>query len=228
VIINDTSHTPTGSLREADTYATNQLTTTLLLPAYDVSGVVWMRLSTTDTFPLANWLTYNFTQTWLLSPPDYTKTVYAQFRDADGNVSAPVSDTIILDTISPTSEIVGSFSASGGSPVTITWEGEDERSGLAYYDVQIRDATTDTWRFLLRRTVLTQTFIIGEAGHTYFFRCRATDRAGNVENWPVRTPVGGVTLDLWRDRYRIIAPLDKASYRREQWMVYLPPVLRER
>ncbi len=33
---------------------------------------------------------------WL--PGDGTKTVYAQFRDADGNLSPVVSDTIVLDT----------------------------------------------------------------------------------------------------------------------------------
>ena len=211
VIINDTSHTPTRPLNEADTYATNRPTTTLLLPAYDVSGVAEMRLSTTDTFPLANWLTYNFSHTWMLSSPDGTKTVYAQFRDGDGNVSAPVSDTIIFDTISPTSRIIAA--GSRGS-ITITWEGEDERSDVAFYDVQIRGGASDDWRYLLWHTTLTQTFVICQSGHTCSFRVRATDRAGNVEDWPVARPIGGATIvfgrgggwpavylpRIWRDR----------------------------
>ena len=38
---------------------------------------------------------------WTLAPGDGTKTVYAQYRDADGNVSPVVSDTIVLDTTGP-------------------------------------------------------------------------------------------------------------------------------
>ena len=38
---------------------------------------------------------------WTLTPGDGTKTVYAQDRDADGNLSPVVSDTIVLDTTAP-------------------------------------------------------------------------------------------------------------------------------
>jgi hypothetical protein len=44
---------------------------------------------------------YAATATWSLTPGSGTKTVYAQFRDGDGNESAVVSDTVVLDQTGP-------------------------------------------------------------------------------------------------------------------------------
>ena len=44
---------------------------------------------------------YAPTASWSLSAGDGTKTVYAQYTDAFGNLSVPVSDTIVLDTPAP-------------------------------------------------------------------------------------------------------------------------------
>ncbi|MGI5861877.1 MAG: fibronectin type III domain-containing protein, partial [Myxococcales bacterium] len=52
---------------------------------------------------------------WSLPPGDGEKTVYARFKDAAGNVSAPVSGTIRLLATPPTG---GSVTIEGGAPVT--------------------------------------------------------------------------------------------------------------
>jgi hypothetical protein len=73
---------------------------TLRLSATDNSGtVVAMRLSNDG----ANWNTwepYATNRSWTMAGGSGTRTVYAQFADAGTNVSAVVSDSILLDTSS--------------------------------------------------------------------------------------------------------------------------------
>ncbi|MDF1563163.1 MAG: carboxypeptidase regulatory-like domain-containing protein [Deltaproteobacteria bacterium] len=61
-----------------------------------------MRLASDSGFSGAVWQPYQSVITWFLSPGDGAKQVFAQFRDPAGNVSAPVSDGITLDTVGPT------------------------------------------------------------------------------------------------------------------------------
>jgi len=65
------------------------------------SGISDVRLSN-DGVTFSAFQFYAATLPWTLTPGDGTKTVYAQFRDADGNLSPVVSDTIVLDTTAPT------------------------------------------------------------------------------------------------------------------------------
>ena len=76
---------------------------TLNLAATDpapASGVKEMRFSN-DGVTFSAYQPYAVTAAWALSGGDGTKTVYAQFRDGDGNVSAVASDAITLDTTGP-------------------------------------------------------------------------------------------------------------------------------
>jgi len=52
------------------------------------------------------WEPYATSKTWTLTGGNGTKTVYAQYRDSQGNESAKYSDTIILDGTAPTGSIV--------------------------------------------------------------------------------------------------------------------------
>ena len=66
----------------------------LTLKATDASGsVAGMKLSN-DGKAWSAEVAYSTTQAWTLTQGDGTKTVYAMFRDAAGNWSAPVSDSI--------------------------------------------------------------------------------------------------------------------------------------
>jgi hypothetical protein len=67
---------------------------------------------------------------------------------------------------------------------TLTWSGSDSGAGIATYDVQARDGSDGTWQDLLVDTTRTTQEFTGQVGHTYYFRCRATDLVGNVEVWP--------------------------------------------
>ena len=102
------------------------------------------------------------------------------YRSEDGDTSTTV------DASAPASEVLA-YSA----PVTSTlsfpvkWSGSDPVSGIGSYDIQYRDGPTGSWTNLTTGSTLTQTtFFPGQNRHTYQFRSRARDRAGNLEEYP--------------------------------------------
>ena len=52
------------------------------------------------------WMTAASTASWILSPGDGPKTVWAEWRDAVGNESVPVALVVGLDTTGPTGTVV--------------------------------------------------------------------------------------------------------------------------
>lgn len=167
----------------AGAYSTNQPTVTLTLPATDPSGVVAMRF-TPDNVLFTEWITYSVNYTWTFQAGDGVKALYVQFKDGTGKVSAAVSDTIVLDTVPPTSTVAPLPALSTLPQLDLNWNGGDTTSGVAYFDIQMKDGLTGTWGSLLDQTSALTTTIQVQHGHTYCFRSRATDRAGNIENWP--------------------------------------------
>jgi hypothetical protein len=90
---------PTGTVsinNGADRTKTQSVT--LTLSATDPSpgsGVSQMRISNTQSgLSSASWEPYSNTRTWTLTSGKGTKTVYVQYRDGAGNLSAMVTDTI--------------------------------------------------------------------------------------------------------------------------------------
>jgi len=80
-------------------------TVTLGLTASDTNGVAGMRFSN-DGIGWATWQAYATSTTWVLTPGDGSKMVYAQYQDTPGNVGGPFTDTIILDTTPPLGTVV--------------------------------------------------------------------------------------------------------------------------
>ncbi|HKQ56779.1 MAG TPA: FlgD immunoglobulin-like domain containing protein, partial [Candidatus Eisenbacteria bacterium] len=72
----------------------------------------------------------------------------------------------------------------------VHWRGADNASGLVSFDVQYRDSLVSYWSPLALETtadsvvVPTEDFV-PENHHTYYFRARARDVAGNVASYPV-------------------------------------------
>ncbi len=90
------------------------------------------------------------------------------------------------DTVPPVSRMAPLPDIVTQSQFTVRWEGGDDASGVWSYDVQVRDGRTGEWRDWLSWTARTQATFAGEDGHTYYFRVRARDRAGNVGEYPDR------------------------------------------
>ncbi len=91
----------------------------------------------------------------------------------------PVSSMEPLETIS-------------ASPIQLIWSGKDHGpAGLSGFDVQVRDSEDGIWQVWLKDSNLTSAGYKGVGGHSYDFRVRAGDKAGNVEEW--RTSPDAVT-----------------------------------
>ncbi len=60
------------------------------------TGASYMMISNAADFTGAAWETYATSKAWTLTSGDEVKTVYAKFKDASGNISTAVSDTITL------------------------------------------------------------------------------------------------------------------------------------
>ena len=90
----------------------------------------------------------------------------------------------IVDTVAPASAVAALPETTTAPTFALTWSGSDGGSGIAAYDVQIQDGADGTWQDLLVGTTKTSAAFTGQVGHTYYFRCRAFDLAGNDEGWP--------------------------------------------
>jgi hypothetical protein len=83
-----------GALNTTGTNVTLVVSASAATPASQVSEMIFSN----DGANWSAWQSYSAAASWMLSTGDGLKTVYAKFRDAAGNVSSAVSDTITLDT----------------------------------------------------------------------------------------------------------------------------------
>ena len=169
---------PTGSVViNAGAAATNSTAVMLSLTATDaVTSVTQMRFSNNGTsFSTAE--AFASTKAWTLSTGAGTKTVYVQFKDAAGNWSTPVTDTIVLDTTAPT--ISGRTATSiTGSSAQITWTTNEPATSQVEYGL-----TTNYGSSTLARCDPgdgANVALIGLAPNTtYNYRVISSDAAGN-------------------------------------------------
>lgn len=89
-----------------------------------------------------------------------------------------------LDTQAPVSSIQ-TLPAQSPAPFAVSWSGTDiGPAGIAGYDVQVKDGPGGAWTDWQFGTPDQSAAYPGNGGHTYYFRSRARDRAGNIEPWP--------------------------------------------
>ena len=157
--------------------ATNSRNVTLALTATDVlTSVTQMRFSNTGTsFSAAE--AFAPTKAWSLTSGAGTKTVYVQFKDALGNWSGSVSDTIVFDTTAPTISARTATNITSSS-ARITWTTNEAATSQVDYGLTTSYGSTTTLDLALvtsHSVVLT-----GLApGTIYNFRVRSRDAAGN-------------------------------------------------
>jgi hypothetical protein len=106
---------------------------------------------------------------------------------------ATCSDGVTIDVVPPSSAVTALPAATTALTFQISWEGEDDLSGLASYSVSYREGPTGSWRSLLTSTTDTTAYFTGLADVTYYFRCCAVDSAGNRESYPA-TPDASTTI----------------------------------
>jgi len=100
------------------------------------SGVIQMRFAdTSEGLNSAAWMAFAASSPYTLAGVEGTQPVYAQFRDAAGNVSGVYSDEIVvsatLDTTAPTITVSPVDLAVVPVGTAITFSAQDDESGLA-------------------------------------------------------------------------------------------------
>jgi hypothetical protein len=167
----------------------------------DFGGPVF-QIGEDPTLTGAKWEVPTGTRPFTLSMGDGAKKIYARAKDLAGNVGIIASATITLDTLAPTAQVAPLPAKAVATEFNVSWSGTDATSGIADYDVQCSDGD-GPWTEWLVGTNLTVSKFSAEDGHTYRFRARARDVAGNLEAYPeagagpvrVLVPVVTVTID---------------------------------
>jgi len=114
---------------------------------------------------------YDYVGEWMQTSSDWEHTWGVDWQSTDP--WSPDSAVSALPVQSP-------------GPFTVSWAGSDSGpSGLHGYQVQVRDGLSGAWTNLQDWTMSMSASYPGVGGHTYYFRSRARDHAGNVEAWPV-------------------------------------------
>ncbi len=145
-----------------------------------------MRFSTNGS-TFGAWQPYAASAPYTLPAGDGPKTVFAQFRNGAGAISATASDSITLDTTAPaiTKAPAPSFKkarlGTTNVPILIKWAGTDATSGIAHYDLQ-KSVDGGAFSTVASPTAVSVTQNLAP-GHSYKFRVRATDKAGNVSGY---------------------------------------------
>lgn len=185
---------PTGSIQinNGTTYTRSHSVTLNTSATDSTSGVAQMRFSNNEA-SWASWQKYNTTGVWNLTSGDGAKTVFAQYKDAAGLVSQTYSDTIILDTASPTVVILSPIKGSEikSSDVTVQWNGTDLGLGIDHYEIRL-----DAGSAVDVGIQTTYTFVnVSDGDHTAYVK--AFDKIGQSTEISVSfsvntSPIGGV------------------------------------
>lgn len=99
-------------------------------------------------------------------------------------LAAELRAKFITDTTAPVVGLVALPATTGDLGFTVTWRGADDRSGLAWFDVQV-SVDGGAWKAWLTHVKVTSVMYPGVQGHGYAFRVRAADGRGNVSAFNV-------------------------------------------
>jgi uncharacterized membrane protein len=86
----------------------------------------------------------------------------------------------IVEANPPKSSVLGLPNFINSTSFTVSWNGTDSDSGIAYYSI---DSSTDgiNWDSWIPRTTDNSSVFTGENNKTYYFRSKAVDNVGNEE-----------------------------------------------
>jgi hypothetical protein len=110
---------------------------------------------------------------------DYAQ-VYWGVRALGPNGYSPPSTPwrLGIDTVPPTASISGVYLFLDGH-YSVFWGGQDATSGIATFDVEYKQGATGAWTPWLTDTTQVGSSLPFSPSPTVWFRCRATDVAGN-------------------------------------------------
>ena len=117
---------------------------------------------------------------------DGPHTVGYKAEDLAGNQSGVVVVSFKIDRTAPSVAMLPIPVFQLQTTFTVSWAGLDPSSGsgISVYDVQVADGLSGAWVDWLTLTAQTSAPYSGQRGHTYGFRVRARDLAGNIGAYP--------------------------------------------
>ena len=142
------------------------------------------------------WATYTASPAAYNFGSDGAKTLYVQFRDTAGNISATYNDSITLDSVNPNAASGVSFpSYAAATSATLTWT--DGTDGVSFSTHNIRACTNSncTTGCVGDTTDNASTGTVGSMvdGTSYYGCVQSVDTATNTSGWAVST--GTITID---------------------------------
>jgi PKD repeat protein len=175
IVLETTSPSGSITINDGAAYTTTTSVTLTLSATDETSGIAEMRFSDNgaDWTP---WEAYTTSKPWTLPTGDETKTVYVQFKDHAGLISQSYSDTIVLDTTSPTGSVTIAQGATytNSTSVTLTLSADDATSGIAY--MRFSDDNIDWTIWEPYSTSKTWTLTTGDGAKTIYVQFK--DNAG--------------------------------------------------
>lgn len=156
-------------------------------------------ISVGTAFGWYGWDVTNIVKTWQSGTPNYglmfngnesgarnERVFIAREAGTTGTAYLSVTYTdpaYAPDTTAPTASLAGQPALQPEAiPLAVRWLGSDVGRGLQSFDVQVSD-NGGAWADWYAWAVGTTGTFNGESGHTYCFRVRARDYAGNVGSW---------------------------------------------
>ena len=134
----------TMSINNGAAYATTRTATIDSNVTDTKSGLTSMTVDPAGTGAYGPWIGYTSTYPATLTAGDGLKKVFAQYRDFAGNI-LELSDTILLDTLAPTTQSNAALSYSGPANISLsatdTYPATGAGSGVAWTRYTIDDGT---------------------------------------------------------------------------------------
>ncbi|MCL7489108.1 MAG: thrombospondin type 3 repeat-containing protein [Desulfobulbaceae bacterium] len=95
----------------------------------------------------------------------------------------PAKEALVsLDKNRPSSSVISLPEEATSTVFTVAWAGSDSASGIASYNIYVRDGQEITWYLWKERTTATSAEFAGTYGHIYEFFSVATDNVGFIED----------------------------------------------
>jgi uncharacterized repeat protein (TIGR02543 family) len=128
----------TVSINGGAAYASSASVTLTL----SVTGAAQMMISEDSGFSGAGYEAYAADRSFTLSSGDGVKTVYVKYKDAAGNETAVISDTITLDTCAPTVSLSSTAAdPTNASPVPVAITFSESITGFDESDISVGNGT---------------------------------------------------------------------------------------
>ena len=172
-----TSPTGTILINNGAAYATST-SVMLTLSCTDIESTCAEMQLSNDGNSWNSWETYATTKSWVLTSGDGAKTVYVKYKDNASNISSDFTDTITLDSTSPTISGIGAGSISSSTAI-ISWTTNEASTTQVEYGT-----TTSYGSSTTLDTNLVTSHSVSLTGlspsTTYNYRVLSRDAAGNL------------------------------------------------